>query len=170
MKATVHGQYFKAGRKVLTFKVTGAAKELEQYKSIQEAQTNREIGTWPEVDGSPLYFLVPSVLMSNGEMPQKQYTLIFNQDGTKVIRDTSAQDMQMYEQVRQSKVDNMGRIAAEREMGIGVARPATTTPNVPQPAANGKAKQAELVDEIVDGAGANEEHPAGVGEDLGNVE
>lgn len=168
MKATLHGQYFKAGRKVLTFKVTGTAKELEQYKSIQETQTNREAGTWPEVDGSPLYFLVPSVLMSNGEMPQKTYNLIFNQDGTKVIRDTSAQDMQMYEQVRQSKIDNMGRIAAEREMGIGVARPATT-PTVAQPAANGKAKEAELVDGIINDAGVHEEHPAGIGE-LGNVE
>lgn len=164
MKATLHGQYYKQGRKVLTYKVTGTAVEVETYKAIQEQQTNRAADSWPEVDGAPLYFLVPSVLMRNGEMPQKQYNLIFNQDQTKVIRDTSAQDLDMYTSVREAKIKEMGRISAEREMGIGVDRGTTTvaapaTPAIAKPVGEPK----ELVDEVAGAA-------ADIGEDIGHTE
>lgn len=162
MKATYHGQYFKNGRKMMTFKVTGTTEEIAKYKAIQETQTNRAIGTWPEADGHPLYFLGVDTLLRNGEIPKKQYPLIFNQDDTRVIRDTSADDNVNYERMQEETNKAQAIIMAEIRLGIRtVARNNGFTVATPaQQAAAIGAEKADLAESIMAEVGAG-------GEDLG---
>lgn len=164
MKATQHGQYFKNGRKMYTYKVTGTADEVAKYKAIQETQTNRALGTWPEADGSPLFFLGVETLTRNGEAPQPQYVLMFNNDDTKIIRDTSAQERADWAEITLLKRQAKAQIMAEIELGIRVVgRPAATitTPAAQRTTATiGEAK--DLTDSIMQQVGETVE----VGEEL----
>src|SRR5690348_5491732 len=97
MKAVYHSQYRKPGTRALmfTYVVTGTKKEIEEYIATQEASTNRAAGTWPkdEVTGSPLWRLNVDIEKRNGNMPKQSYTLIFNRDKSRIIRDDSAEQM-----------------------------------------------------------------------------
>jgi hypothetical protein len=162
MKATYHGQYFKNGKKMYTFKVTGTTEEITKYKAIQETVTNRGIGTWPEADGHPLYFLGVATLLRNGEIPQKQYNLLLNQDETRIIRDTSAQELANYERMQEETNRAQAMIMAEIRLGlrtVGATTPTITTPSAPVAKPAG-AEAPDLADSILEQVGAG-------GEDLG---
>lgn len=171
MKAVYFNQYIsKKGTLTYTYKVNGTAIEIEQYKSIQETNTNRAAGTWPEDAGAPLFFLAVPTLTRNGEVPQPQYNLIFNRDNTRVIRDNSAQQMQSWTRIEDKKENYKAELMAKLELGL-IERPAArgavfVTPTVaaPIPTPAGTEKP-DLVDEVM-----NKMQPVGAVEGADGLE
>jgi hypothetical protein len=161
MKATHHSQYIsKKGILTYTYRVTGTAAEVEAYKAIQETQTNRAAGTWPEADGHPLFFLAVPTLTRNGEIPQPQYNLIFNQDGTRIIRDNTAQQMAEWNRIAEKTENAKAELMAKLQLGL-IERPVTraaqfntiagTAPVIAFPTSTEKK---DLADEIMNAVGA----------------
>lgn len=164
MKATYHGQYFKNGKKMFTFKVTGTTEEISKYKAIQETATNRAFGTWPEADGHPLYFLGVATLLRNGEIPKKQYSLLLNQDETRIIRDTSADELANYERMQDETNKAQAMIMAEIRLGLRTvstnSASSTSAPSTPVAKPVG-AEAPDLADKILAEVGAGGEDLAG---------
>lgn len=172
MKATYNSQYI-SKKQVLTFtyRVTGTVAELQEYVACQEANTGRAAGTWPMIENTPLFFLAIPTLTSRGEVPQAQYTLIFNQDKSRVIRDNSAAQLESWARINDLKEAKKAEIMAELELGLRVAprRAFTALTAAPtqfqiannisaQPAANGPEGK-NLADQIMGQMG--ETIPAG---------
>lgn len=172
MKATHHSQYIsKKGILTYTYLVTGTALEVEQYKTIQETQTNRAAGTWPEANGHPLFFLAVPTLTRNGEIPQPQYNLIFNQDSTRVIRDNTAAQMQEWNRIAEKTENAKAELMAKLQLGLierPVTRGAQFATTTAAPAINAPAtEKKDLVDEVMSGVGAGVD-AQGIGEELGD--
>jgi hypothetical protein len=134
MKATFNGMYRKkiTGTLMFTYVVSGTSEEIETYKAIKEAQANYPVGTWPEVNGKPLYYLNPNLISQSGGQPRPQYNLLFNLDKTQVILDESQDILQHYQEVRKASVQAEAQIAAELRLGIRTIERRAATFNVPK--------------------------------------
>lgn len=151
MKATYHSQYRKPTGLQYVYKVTGTAKELEQYRIVQEAQSGKGAGTWPEADGSPLFFVSVANEMRNGNVPEMQYALIFNNDNTRIIRDNSAAEHRKYASIAEKKEAAMAELMAKIELGlIEVPRFNRTLPSTQTAPQSISGEKKGLVDEIID--------------------
>jgi len=164
MKAVYHSQYRKPGTRALmfTYVITGTRQEIDDYILVQEAATGRAAGTWPkdEVTGAPLWWLNTDIEKRNGNMPKQSYTLIFNRDKTRIIRDDSAEQMAAFTRINKIKEEKLAILQAEIELGLRVVDTSasntriTTTltgPAIQMP--EGDKERKSLADEIVAGIG-----------------
>lgn len=151
MKATYHSQYRKPTGLMYVYKVTGTAKEVEQYRIVQEAQSGKGSGTWPDTDGSPLFFLNVTQEMRNGNAPETQYNLIFNRDLTRVIRDNAAAEQRKFASINEKKETAMAELMAKMELGlIEIPRFNRTLPSTQTAPQSISGEKKGLVDEIID--------------------
>lgn len=160
LKAVMHNKYFKNGRQMLVYKVLGPVAEVEEYKAIEGARINRTPDQFPNDNGVPLLFIALDNELRNGNTPQPSYPLIKSHDGTRYIRDTTAQEMAMYQRVAVATETEMAKIQAQRRLGINVgdAAPRITTTTTTTTAAPAAATIADdIAGAIAEGAEVLEE-------------
>lgn len=149
LKATVNGKYYKNGRLVYTYGVTGTAKELEAYNNAQAEATGVAVAELLKTKtGQPLFWFVPNAAM--GRIAKKSFILDISYNGKIVIDDTHEgidRDMR----VAEKSEDHEARLLAEAKFGLiklgGVTAGATA-----------KAPKVETLDEqpLDENTGANE--------------
>jgi len=151
LRAVHHSQYFKNGRKVLTYVVQGTQNEIEEYKIIESARQNKLPEALANVNGFPLLFIVEELEFQAGRMPQPSYDIIKNYNGTGYNRDTTKQDMAMYAKVAEKTIDSMAEIQAKRRLGIDVGDRAvrTTRPQTQQAAPIASNSAADTISELI---------------------
>lgn len=140
LKAVLNGNYFKNGRRMLTYRVTGPTAEIEEYKIIESARLNRLPDQLANVDGFPLLFVSWDQILQSGETPKPSYDLVKNFAGTGYNRDTLKDDMAKMARVSALTEKAAAEIQAKRMLGIDVgdqaprvqrtATPAQTAPIV----------------------------------------
>lgn len=128
LKATQHGQYFKAGRKVITYLIGGPAAEVADYLAVLSSQLNRPVDKLPTVNGQPLLFVVEELEYANGRVPQPSYILEKSRDGSRYYRNTTEQDKAFNNRVGGLIEEKFATIMAERRAGVN--RPAVSTTRV----------------------------------------
>lgn len=165
LKATFNSKYLKGRNTMYTYKVTGTAAELLQYCSVQEASSNKAPGTWPKLGTLPLFFVNVTSMVKQGNTPELNYLLIFNQDNTRVFLDNSAAELQDWVEIKAAKLKAVGDYQAR--IILGIDRPQTGTVTVAAPAVAGATnnEQPDLLDDMKDkigeGLGADEHVDAG---------
>lgn len=158
LKAVQHGEYFKSGRKMYTYKVMGPVAEVEEYKLIEALRLNKTPDQIAQDGGFPIYFVSRDRELMNGDTPQPSYILVKNFRGDGYNRDTSAADRALFARVGETKEKYMGELLAKRALGIDTGErvqrvtATATAPNITAPAIE------TVADDIADAirAGANE--------------
>jgi hypothetical protein len=157
LKAVLNGNYFKNGRRMLTYKIMGPTAEIEEYKIIESARLNKLPEQLANVDGFPLLFLAWDQIIQSGDTPKPSYNLVKNFAGTGYNRDTLADDMAKMARVSEKTETAMAEIQAKRALGIDVGDRATRVQRV-APAPTQAAPAVETTADDIAGAiaeGAN---------------
>lgn len=161
LKATFNSKYLKGRNTMYTYKVTGTAAELLQYCSVQEASSNKAPGTWPKLGTLPLFFVNVTSMVKQGNTPELNYLLIFNQDNTRVFLDNSAAELQDWVEIKAAKLKAVGDYQARIILGIDKAQTGTTVaaPPITEPAGGGEHKTLleDMKDLVNEGAGGGGE-------------
>lgn len=130
LKAIQHSQYKKAGKTILTYKVSGTVAELEKYVEVCAAGIGKIPAEWmrsEDKDKAPLFFLSASNEIRFGRVPKASYTLDLKRDGSGYFINTQNDDMARWARIGANQELEMGKQLAARELGTventPVARP-----------------------------------------------